>query len=534
MRAKPFIGVLVATVIILTSAAAVGPRVAAEDCKYFEETGHYVCGQYLDFFRARGGLEIFGYPLTESFSDPTHNGLRVQYFQRARMEIHPNDAGGQILLGLLIDELGYTFPGAGPDQIPDPNATTERYFPETEHVVSHAFLEAFRDKGGLEIFGYPRSEFFYEDGTIVQYFQRARMEWHPDKPAGSQIELANVGEAYLERFGIPGDYDQAVPPQSRSRAGTTSDPTVAIDHDTCKYFAETGHYVCDQFLEFFESRGRLEIFGYPLTESFDDPDHAGLHVQYFQRARMERHFIGERGEQVLLGLLADELGYTFPPATPDQIPASNSATHHYFPETRHVVSHAFLDAFRDKGGLEIFGYPRSEFMYEDGHIVQYFQRGRMEWHPKNSPDSLIQFTNLGETYLERFDVPNSYREPQPPGRASTGGSAGSQGGDQKAIIALDITASVRRAIIGPNEDQTVFVHVFSQQGQPVQGATVTALVTYPGREDRLGLPPTSDTGFTKTTFELIPSPPGEKVIVKVTATYADLTGYTETSFRRWH
>ena len=534
MKAKSFISVLLATVVMITSASALPSRAASEDCKYFKETGHYVCGQFLRYFRAKGGLEIFGYPLTESFVDPTHNGLTVQYFQRARMEIHPTAAGEQIMLGLLVDELGYSFPSAGPDQIPAANSASHHYFPETEHVVSHAFLEAFRNKGGLEIFGYPRSEFFFENGAVVQYFQRQRMEWYPDQPAGSQIQLTNVGEAYLETFDVPGNYDEPVPPPGRSRAGDRANPTATAAGGSGQYFAETGHYVCEAFLDYFEAKGGLEIFGYPLTEAFDDPDHGGLYVQYFQRTRMELHPHPEGGQHVLLGLLVDELGYSFPPATEDQIPAANSATHHYFPETQHVVSHAFLDAFRDKGGLDIFGYPRSEFMYEDGHIVQYFQRGRMEWHPKNDPDTLIQLTNLGETYLERFEVPRSYQNPQPPGRIGTGAAPGSDVEAEVAVIALDVSASVQRAIIGPHGEQTVYVHVTSQQGEPVEGASVAAMVEYTGRTQGLEFPATNERGFTKVTFDPYPSPPGKKVVIKVTALYQGLTDSTETSFLRWH
>ena len=531
MRPKPFISVLLAAMLAVSSIGAAMPRATEKrGCKYFRETGHYVCGQYLDFFRAKGGLEIFGFPLTEAFQDPTHGGLQVQYFQRARMELHPDDSHGHIMLGLLVDELGFSFPAAGPDQIPASNSESHHYFPETGHVVSYAFLDAFREKGGLEIFGYPRSEFFFEDGTVVQYFQRARMHWHRDKPEGSQIELANLGEIYLERFGVPGNHDQAVPAPARMRSETL--PTATAE--SCRYFAETGHYVCDQFLQFFDEKGQIEVFGYPLTEAFTDPDHGGLHVQYFQRARMELHPHSQSDHQVMLGLLVDELGYAFPPASEDQIPAANTAAHHYFPETQHVVSHAFLEAFQELGGLEIFGYPRSEFMYEDGHIVQYFQRARMEWHPKNSAGSMIQLTNLGEIYLERFDIPDSYREPQPPNAPGKLGPAGSEGGQQTAIIDLEVSASVRDAIVGPEGDQTVFVHVNSQQGQPVQNASVAVRISYPEREALLQLAPTNDRGFTKGTFQLVPSPPGQRVIVEVTARYANLSKSTQISFLRWH
>jgi hypothetical protein len=233
-----------------------------------------------------------------------------------------------------------------------------------------------------------------------------------------------------------------------------------------------------------------------------------------------------------LGLLVDELGFTFPPVASDQIPASNTASHHYFPETQHVVSHAFLIAFRDMGGLEIFGYPRSEMLYEDGHIVQYFQRARMEWHPKNRAGSLIELTDLGKTYLERFPVPETYRRPrQRPGSAGSGGSGGSA---QPTVLDLDVSASVQQPIVGPEGTQTLFVHVTDQQAQPVQGAEVTALINYPGRQEGLQLSSTNARGFAKASFELFPSPPGQKVVIEVTVAYGDLSRTTQTSFLRWH
>ena len=50
-----------------------------------------------------------------------------------------------------------------------------RYFPETGHNLRGAFFNYFQEKGGLEIFGYPITEEFQEDGLLVQYFQRARL-----------------------------------------------------------------------------------------------------------------------------------------------------------------------------------------------------------------------------------------------------------------------------------------------------------------------------------------------------------------------
>jgi len=38
------------------------------------------------------------------------------------------------------------------------------------------------------------------------------MEWHPEVISGPQMRLTNLGEIYIERFGLPGDYDKPLPP----------------------------------------------------------------------------------------------------------------------------------------------------------------------------------------------------------------------------------------------------------------------------------------------------------------------------------
>ena len=89
---------------------------------------------------------------------------------------------GQIalcVLGLLVSTL-----------VPLSHAQTTdtRYFEETEHNVSGEFLRFFDAYGGRTIFGYPLTRVLIENGRQVQYFQRARMELHPDKPAGERAQ----------------------------------------------------------------------------------------------------------------------------------------------------------------------------------------------------------------------------------------------------------------------------------------------------------------------------------------------------------
>jgi hypothetical protein len=285
--------------------------------------------------------------------------------------------------------------------------------------------------------------------------------------------------------------------------------------DDCRFFDLTGHYVCGEFLAFYDAQGGLEIFGYPLTEAFDDPK-LGLRVQYFQRARMEWHPGNSDPYKVQLGLLVDELGYTYPVATPEEIPAFPGASRQYFPETGYVVSDAFLKYFREKGGLEIFGYPRSGMLYEDGRYVQYFQRARMEWQPEGAFGAQVRLTNIGEVYVKRFDI-----------------------GIDPVIIELrqlDVSASVRYVIVGQQATQTVFVYVTDQHRKPVEGADIVGAVRYQGDatgEELCTFERTDADGFTKCSFEFPASRMGQKVVIDVAVRRGDLTATTQTFFFLW-
>ncbi len=61
-------------------------------CVYFEQTKHNACFGFLAYWQHFGGLDAFGYPLTEEFTfvDPaTGRPTTIQYFERARFEWHP-------------------------------------------------------------------------------------------------------------------------------------------------------------------------------------------------------------------------------------------------------------------------------------------------------------------------------------------------------------------------------------------------------------------------------------------------------------
>jgi hypothetical protein len=108
-------------------------------CRVFAETGHAVCGEILSAWRKNGlqldnkaavseaeSLALFGLPIsgvvTETLSDGKQ--YQVQWFERARFELHPENAAPyNILLGLLGNEVAQPAASAAPAPAPAPAAT---------------------------------------------------------------------------------------------------------------------------------------------------------------------------------------------------------------------------------------------------------------------------------------------------------------------------------------------------------------------------------------------------------------------------
>ncbi|HEU5086928.1 MAG TPA: CAP domain-containing protein, partial [Roseiflexaceae bacterium] len=84
-------------------------------CRYFEQTGQNVCGEILAAWRANGleidgkrgkteaeSLALFGLPLSPVVTERQSDGVerQVQWFERARFELHPENARPyDVLLG---------------------------------------------------------------------------------------------------------------------------------------------------------------------------------------------------------------------------------------------------------------------------------------------------------------------------------------------------------------------------------------------------------------------------------------------------
>lgn len=94
----------------------------------FSETDQCIEGPFRRFWERNGGLAIFGLPLTPAREERLADGGRslVQWFERARFELHPELGPDAVLLGRLgSEQLGLARPPSQADvpATPLPSAT---------------------------------------------------------------------------------------------------------------------------------------------------------------------------------------------------------------------------------------------------------------------------------------------------------------------------------------------------------------------------------------------------------------------------
>lgn len=169
----------------------------AVESRYFPQTGRTVSGDFLRTFD-RYGLTHIGLPISDESAE---GSLRVQYFERARMEYHPDLAGTG--MAIQLTRLGANLvPQEQTARIEAAESKGRIYFQETGHTLEGQFLQYWQEKGGLEAFGYPLTEPMWDGGLQVQWFERTRMEYHPDQAGtGWDVQLTRLGEQALAMAG---------------------------------------------------------------------------------------------------------------------------------------------------------------------------------------------------------------------------------------------------------------------------------------------------------------------------------------------
>jgi hypothetical protein len=173
-------------------------------------------GRFREYWEQNGGLPVFGYPITAATTEQTAEGsFLTQYFERNRFELHPEKARPyDVLLGRLGDDRlkqqGRDWHGFAPVKAQEGCL----FFAETGHNIcdlqSKIGFRTYWEGHGLQdpalskyqrslaLFGLPLSEVTTEtnaagDTVLTQWFERARFEFHLDKPPEFRVLLGLLG-----------------------------------------------------------------------------------------------------------------------------------------------------------------------------------------------------------------------------------------------------------------------------------------------------------------------------------------------------
>jgi predicted deacylase len=131
------------------------------------------------YWQAHGGMEQFGPPLAPA---EIANGITRQFFTRAVLELHPDQADTPYLVQPA--PLGRAV-AAGRAIAPASEVSDARFFPATSHTLRAAFAAYWEQRNGMLRFGLPLSEEFAAlaaDGTrrTMQVFERATLAYYPE------------------------------------------------------------------------------------------------------------------------------------------------------------------------------------------------------------------------------------------------------------------------------------------------------------------------------------------------------------------
>ncbi len=185
---------------------------AADRC--FPETQQCVGGRFREYWERNGGLPVFGFPRTAAapeLSRDTNQTYPTQWFERNRFEHHAaNAAPYDVLLGRLGDDRLRQM-GVDWQSLPKADPGAPHFFAQTGHAIAFVPFWNYWSTHGLELgdagvtereslalFGLPLTEPRQEtnangDTVLTQWFERARFEYHSDKPEPYKVLLGLLG-----------------------------------------------------------------------------------------------------------------------------------------------------------------------------------------------------------------------------------------------------------------------------------------------------------------------------------------------------
>ncbi len=315
-----------------------------------------------------------------------------------------------------------------------------------------------------------------------------------------------------------------------------------------------------RFLQFWQQNGGLFIFGYPLTTALEEqlPDGRTRFVQWFERARLEIY--SDNPNAIHVATLGLELrGFVN-----DPVPYQDGCL--YFDDTQQPLCEPFL-SFWLNHGIEIDGVPGYSFVesiallgqpiatprYElHGRnsagifLTQWFERGRLEYHPENAgtPYQVLPgrvgmelYSQLqgpfGDPSVPTDDVPSldtpadDLTAPPDPTFASVPTPDGACATNAPAP-AEEVQAWMTNGSPAMGEEVTLCVRLILD-GQPVSGAEATGLIQYETGEVQVGPVNTAADGVATMPFSVDEAASGV-IEVPVLVRYEERNQTGQTSF----
>jgi hypothetical protein len=160
-----------------------------------------------------------------------------------------------------------------------------RFFSDTGHWLVGKFYDFYMDFEYAEIvYGSPITDQFLDNltGRLIQYFENARFEMHPENPPGLQVVVTRLGEILYE-----------------------PDVPIHLNHFTpnCLRALIWDFPVCFSFLDFYLAKGGQARFGAPVSGLEYTRGHL---VQHFEYARLVWKPGHPEGAQITLAPLGEE------------------------------------------------------------------------------------------------------------------------------------------------------------------------------------------------------------------------------------
>jgi hypothetical protein len=250
----------------------------------------------------------------------------------------------------------------------------------------------------------------------------------------------------------------------------------------------SGVEIAPPFVDFVAENGGEAIFGEPFTAPFVDPA-VGRTVQYFERMRLEEDPTMPEGSEVRIAAIGEW--------AVDGLPFA-------FDATEYPIEGAFLGFYDRYRGERIFGRAITPLFEEGELLVQYFENGRLEWHPEAPLSDRVQVGYLARSHFADSGMALIYQDVVNAGPV-----------EAAAVTGARVFAAIREPILYRGDEQVLYVEVQAPDGHAVQGMPVSYTLTYDDDSLTMELGTTDSQGKVQGVIPLLEAAPGQRARVDV-------------------